>query len=114
MKKRKEARYKPELPRLLYTFFTNYADIGAPSFEKFARGIGMTLEDIERFRSHTEFERAYRECNEIRRDYLIDNALCKRMDSSFAKFILGCEYGMGEKDIKDEDRLLEVKLEVIE
>ena len=88
MKKRK-LPYKNEYPRLLYTYFVTYDDtFGAPSFSKFARSIGATVRDIERFRTHAKFDEAYRECNEIRRDYLIDAALTKRFDPSFAKFLL--------------------------
>jgi hypothetical protein len=111
MKKRE--KYSTDMPRLLYTFFISYSDNGAPSFEKFARSIGMTLSDVEEFRGHTEFDRAYRECNEIRRDYLIDAALTRRHDPSFSKFILSAEYGMGEKEKEKEDTELSVTLEVI-
>ena len=113
MGKRKSSKYKPELPKLLYTFFISYADAGAPSLSKFARSIGTTLEEIESFKKHREFERACRECSEIRRDYLIDSALARRHDPSFTKFILSSEYGMKEKEQKD-DGALEVKLEVVE
>lgn len=78
----------------MYIFFANYSEaVGLPSFLKFARSIGVTTEDIEAFREHKEFNRAYRECAEIRRDYLIDNALSKRFDSSFSKFLLSMEEG---------------------
>jgi hypothetical protein len=103
-------QYTDDMPRALYTFFITYSDIGAPSFAKFARSIGATLADIEVFRENEKFERAYRECSEIRRDYLIDNALTKRFDSSLTKFILSCEYGMGNGDPPDSN--LNVTLEV--
>ena len=109
---KRKVKYSGKLPRQLYTFFITYSDSGAPSFEKFARSIGATLEEITKFRSHGEFERAYRECNEIRRDYLIDAALTRRHDPSFSKFLLTVEYGMGEKE-KEEDGELNVTLEVI-
>ena len=90
MKKRK-VRYTGQLPRAMYCFFRSFSDQGAPGFRKFADSIGATLEDIESWREHEEFERAYRECSEIRRDYLIDNALTRRFDPSFVKFLLGEE-----------------------
>ena len=93
----------------MYGFFTGFSDQGAPSFSKFARSIGATLEDIEGFRARREFERAYRECSEIRRDYLIDNALTKRFDSSFTKFLLSEDGSGGENALENE---LTVKLEV--
>lgn len=92
----KRKRYQKDFPKKLYLFFTSYKDEGVPSFDKFARSIGATREDVESFRAKNEFERAYLECMEIRRDYLIDNALMKRFDSSFSKFLLEKE-GFGEK-----------------
>ncbi len=72
----------------MYTFFKSYEGPGAPSFAKFAQSIGVTLENLLDYKRHSEFERAYRECSEIRRDYLIDNGLSRRFDSSFTKFVL--------------------------
>ena len=81
--------YKRDMPHRLYVFFSQYQDErGAPSFLKFARSIGVTLEDVEYYRRHGEFERAYKECIEIRRDYLTDRALTKRFDPSFVKYLL--------------------------
>ena len=88
----KKARYKKEYPRLMYLYFTGYDEPGgAPSFVKFARRLGVTVSELDGFRRKKEFDAAWRECNEIRRDYLIDNALCKRFDASFTKFLLGEE-----------------------
>ena len=95
---KKKSIYKRDLPHKLYLFFASYTDSGAPSFLKFARSIGATTEDIEAFREHKEFDRAYRECERIGRDYLIDNALIKRFDSSFTKFLLTEERENGQKD----------------
>ena len=110
--KKNHLRYTSDLPRRLYTFFLNYDGPGAPSFQKFARSIGATLSDVERLREKSEFERAYQECSEIRRDYLIDNGLVKRFDSSFTKFLLTSEYGMGEREV-EADKEIQVTLEVI-
>ena len=112
MKKgRKAAVYYSELPSLMYRYFIGYEDgSGAPSFEKFARSIGVTVLDIESWRKNKRFERAYRECNEIRRDYLIDHALTRRFDPSFVKFLLDTEAGSSETSEGD----MTVKIEVIE
>ena len=106
-------KYTRDLPRRMYNFFISYSDIGAPSFTKFARSIGITTEELEKYRKRREFERAYQECSKIRRDYLIDNGLVKRFDSSLAKFILSSEYQMGEKKLTDEEKNIQVTLEVI-
>lgn len=96
---KKKIEYSCDMPRLLYTFFISHSDTAsAPSFDKFARSIGATLADIERFREKREFDRAWRECSEIRRDYLIDAALTRRFDPSLVKFLLSTEFGMGEED----------------
>ena len=97
----------------MYRFFIGYSDIGAPSFSKFARSIGVSLEDIERWRVHKRFDAAYRECSEIRRDYLIDNALVKRFDASVVKYLLGNEFKMEDGALAGEGQL-EVTVEVVE
>lgn len=77
---------------MMYLYFAGYDEShGAPSFSKFARRIGVTLYELEGFRRKKEFDAAWRECSEIRRDYLIDSALSKRHDASFTKFLLAEE-----------------------
>lgn len=106
----KKSKYTDDLPKAMYKFFLEYSDSqSAPSFEKFARSIGRTTEDIEAYRSRKKFDKAYRECSEIRRDYLIDRALTKRFDPSFVKYLLS------EAESSDsEDGSLSVKLEVVD
>jgi hypothetical protein len=88
----KKAGYKRDYPRIMYLYFSGYDEAhGAPSFSKFARRIGVTVAELEGFRKRKEFDAAWRECSEIRRDYLIDSALSKRHDASFTKFLLGEE-----------------------
>ena len=94
----------------MYQFFLGYGDSGVPSFRKFAGSIGLTVLDIEKFRKHKNFDAAYRECQEIRRDYLIDRALEKRFDPSFTNFLLSMEEDRESKeDINDFVLRLEVK-----
>ena len=107
--KKNKKKYDKSLPRQMYTFFISFSESEPPSFLKFARSIGATVEDIESFRRHGEFERAYKECNEIRRDYLIDRALTKRYDPSLVKFLLADEFGAGE-DAPDDN--INVKITV--
>ena len=107
---KKGKRYDRELPRRLYKYFITEADSGcAPSFSKFARLSGFTLRELCEFRSHGEFDRAYNECLEIRRDVLTDGALCRRFDPSFVKFLLGAEFSVGEASADNE---LDVRIEV--
>ena len=111
---KRKIKYTSDMPRLLYTYFISQNESsGAPSFSKFARSIGATLSDIEDFRAKHEFDRAYRECSEIRKDYLIDSALTRRYDPSFVKFLLSAEFRMGEKEEDKDDGKLAVTVEVI-
>ena len=105
--KRRHA-YSKEYPKKMYMFFKGYSEGGVPSFRKFAESIGLTLDELLLFRGHGDFERAYRECSEIRRDYLIDNALARRFDPSFAKYLLTLEYGEADPDGERIDLRLEV------
>ena len=98
----------------MYAYFVGYSGVGAPSFTKFGASTGLTLADIERFRENKEFERAYRECSEIRRDYLIDNALAKKNDASLTKFLLSAEFGMGEDKPNEDASSLSVTGEVVD
>jgi heme oxygenase len=107
---KRKSKYTKELARRLYTYFVTYQDTkSSPSFIKFAISIGITLEELESYRKHKEFDRAYRECNEIRRDYLTDRALAKCFDASFVKFLL-CEDGREEDT---DDGRINMTLEVI-
>ena len=107
-KEKNHKKYDRNYPSMLYRFFIGYEGTGAPSFEKFARSIGVTTEDIQLYRAHKRFEKAYRECSEIRRDYLIDNALARRFDPTFVKYLLS------EETEKCEDRDITITVEVVE
>lgn len=73
----------------MYAYFISYDEPhGAPSFAKFARRMGMCVDELVGFRSHKDFDAAWRECEEIRRDYLTDNALVRRFDPTFVKFLI--------------------------
>ena len=102
------------MPRRLYTYFTGYSGMGAPSLSKFARELGITHADVLRFKEkYGEFRRACEECSEIRRDYLIDNALGKKQDASMTRFILSAEFGMGEDRDTTPQEPLSVTVEVL-
>ena len=111
MKMKKRHKYTRDMPRKLYSYFVTYQDTKtAPSFSKFAILCGITLDELRSYRKHEEFDRAYRECNEIRRDYLTDRALTKIFDASFVKFLLGD--GM-DADIEEGEGKVDLTLEVI-
>ena len=109
---RKRGIYKKTLPRQMYAYFISYNESsGAPSFSKFARRLGLTLEELSSFRKrYPSFDEAWRECSEIRRDFLIDGALSRRFDSSFTKFLYEKEK---EEYAPENDERLIFTLEVI-
>ena len=105
-------KYKSVYPKLMYDHFVTCRDTDAPpSFLKFALEAGLTEEELESFRSVKNFDKAYRACREIRRDYLIDNALKRRGDPSFTKFLLTSEFGMGEDKSVDDALSVTVTVE---
>lgn len=106
--KRKRVKYTPDMAGRMYRFFLNYNEAGVPSFGKFAVSVGLTLEDLLKFRRHKSFDLAYLECLGIRRDYLIDGGLLKRFDPSFTKFLITLEDEATER----EDDELVLRLEV--
>lgn len=86
-------KYSGTMPERMYRYFVGYSEpVGAPSFTKFAALCGVTPSELASFRKNAKFDAMWRECNEIRRDYLIDNALSRRLDASFAKFLLSLEF----------------------
>lgn len=88
---RKTASYR-NLARQMREYFLTYDEpTGAPSFGKFAKAHGCTVGDLSRLRSHAGFDLVYRECLEIRRDYLVDKALTKTFDPTFVKYLLSSE-----------------------
>lgn len=96
------------LARRMLRFFADFDGEGAPSFEKFARISRCRVAELQAYREDEAFDMVYRECNEIRRDYLIDQALCRRYDPSFVKFLL-----TEESEIPAKDKNLALTLEVV-
>ena len=96
---KKGKRYEKDLPKRMYSFFVAEPhDAFPPSFSKFARSIGVTLEELDSYRRYAEFERAWRDCIEIRRDYLTDCALTRRYDPSFVKYLLSDDTERDERN----------------
>lgn len=98
---KKNKGYYRGIEKDMYLFFAGYEEMGAPSFSKFARRVGITLAELESFRKKRLFNRAYAECSVIRRDYLKDTALTKKHDPSFVKYLLDNEESPGDTgDVK--------------
>ena len=108
---RRGPKYDSSLPGRMYRYFVGYGETGAPSFVKFARLIGCTLNELEGFRGRRKFDAAWRECSEIRRDYLIDMALTKRHDATFTKFLIAEMDAQSSEESEQKD--VRLTLEVI-
>ena len=69
-----------------------------PSFVRFAQIIGTTVGAMRRFREqNTAFADVWTECEEILCDRIVNGALHRRLDGSFAKFLLSSRFGFAEK-----------------
>lgn len=104
----KSGAARQRLASRMLRYFTEFDGEGAPSFEKFARISGCRVAEFCAYREDEAFDRVYRECNEIRRDYLIDQALCRRYDPSFVKFLL-----TEESEAPADEKSLALTLEVV-
>ena len=104
-------KYTAELCDAMVKFFAEYDGVGAPSFGKFAAVIGVSLKVLEGFCRHKRFALAWRECAEIRREFLIDRALERRFDPSFVKFLLSKEW---EDEVTDDSPEFTLRVEVAE
>ena len=107
MRKYERVKYDDALADEMTAFFDSYEERGAPSFEKFARLKKIPLASLVEFRKNQKFDMAYRECSEIRRDYLIDRALDKRFDPTFVRHLLTDE-AEGEPSFTQTSLTLEV------
>ena len=114
VKLKKGKKYDGELPQKLYSsFLAMVGDSVIPSFSKFARSMGMTVADLTEFRKNKKFDKAWCECIEIRRDYLIDCALTRRYDPSFVKFLLSEEFESNKNENGNENEI-SVSIKVID
>ena len=77
---------------------------GLPSFTAFAHSLGTTVGALRRFKEqNAEFRAVWEECEELLCDRIIDGALHRRLDGSFAKFILTARYGLADRETKEEE-----------
>ncbi len=69
-----------------------------PSFVRFAYHAGTDMQTLRAKRKKSKaFDGAWRECEEILSDRIIDGALHKRLDASFSKFLLSARFGYSDK-----------------
>ena len=69
-----------------------------PSFVRFAHTLGTTVGALRRFKEqNADFRAVWEECEEILSDRIMDGALHRRLDGSFAKFLLTARFGFAEK-----------------
>lgn len=83
-----------------------------PSFVRFAHSLGTTVGALRRFKEQdADFRAVWEECEEILADRITDGALHRRLDGSFAKFLLTARFGFAEKtEALDEPFAVEILL----
>lgn len=75
-----------------------------PSFTAFAASLGTTVGALRRFKEqNADFRTAWEECEELLCDRIIDGALHRRLDGSFAKFLLTARYGLADRSEKEDE-----------
>lgn len=75
-----------------------------PSFVRFAHALGTTVGALRRFKEqNADFRAVWEECEEILCDRITDGALHRRLDPSFAKFLLTARFGFTEKSTADDE-----------
>lgn len=82
-----------------------------PSFVRFANSAGLTGAALRAICKEDEaFARVYAECEEILADRITDGALHRRLDGSFAKFLLLSRFGFDEAREESEPFAVEILL----
>ena len=95
--------------RMLHYFRAENSEDGKgagelPSFTAFAHSLGTTVGALRRFKEqNTAFRSAWEECEELLCDRIIDGALHRRLDGSFAKFILTARYGLADRESREDE-----------
>ncbi len=80
------------------------AEGGLPSFVRFAAKERISMHELRRLcEKNKSFARIYDECEETLCDKIADGALHKRLDGSFAKFLLAERYGYTKKKEEAEE-----------
>ena len=88
---------------LLYFSAEPTKDAEYPTFEGFAKRIGVTVRTLERWAAEKEdFGEAYERCRDVQKRFLIIGGLTERYNSAFAKFMCGV-HGMTDKNSKSDD-----------
>ena len=87
---------------LLYFSAEPTKDAEYPTFEGFAKKIGVTVRTMERWAAEKEdFGEAYERCRDVQKRFLIIGGLTERYNSAFAKFLCGV-HGMSDKNAANE------------
>ena len=82
-----------------------------PSFVRFANAVGLTGATLRGLcKKDAAFAATYAECEEILADRIADGALHRRLDGSFAKFLLLSRFGFDEVRETDAPFAVEILL----
>ena len=116
-------KYKPDIPEAMIKWFeTQIEETNRyPTFERFARSIGVLHVTLRYWRDHPEryegFANAYNACKEIQASVLTENTLGKLYEPSFAKFVATNTLGMVDQSSLtvqgNEEKPLAVSIEIV-
>lgn len=105
----------PKTRTLLETYYTKTGEVREvekeiantpPRFSQFARSIGVTTRRLKLWKKlHVGFAHAYEECEEIAKEFYIDNGLMGHYSSQFAIFAAKNETNMKDKTITEKHTL---------
>ena len=98
----------------MLAFFRDYDGEGLPTFTKFAEQMGTDTASLLE-RPSPCFRRAYEECRRILCDRVVDGALSRRLDPSFAKFYLSSPlFGFADEQTETAAVPFEVNIRIAE
>lgn len=114
-------KYKDEYADKIVAWFAEKAELDAdyPTFERFAREIGVIHETMREWAKHfARFRSAYEACKDIQREVLAVRTLGRMYEPSFAKFLAINNLGMVDQTSVqvqgDTDKPLAVDIRIVD
>ena len=103
--------------RMLRYFLSDTTESGStlPSFVRFAAMEKMGMQKLRELRKESKyFASVWEECREILCDRIAEGALHRRLDASFAKFLLSERYGYTTEGAEGEEESFGVRISLSE
>ena len=88
-------KYKKDMPRRLIEYYRSQAQSGQiPFLVNFCLENSLSIRTAHSWvEKYKEFEAAYEECKQIQASMIEQSALSRRIDASFAQFLLRASHG---------------------